>query len=245
MEEKKQFQGYLECDGTIVKISSIEDIERFICRFGKTTNDISELDIDELLNKDGETIIDDCGVCYITNPLLLKRGASIESYKIKEGTLVVSNNAFSFNNGKLKSVFIPDTVVGIGSSAFSNQSLSNLRLSEILIKIGDYAFNNCSNLSSVSLPSTLKYIGKNAFKKCSITQIVIPKSVRTIGAHAFSDNTLLNQVVFEGVPKEISSGIFDNCKSLKTIIVPSGTKDYFVKELFPMEHDIIIEQSEV
>jgi hypothetical protein len=242
MEKKKQFQGYLECDGAIVKISSFEDIESFICRFGKTINDISELDIDKLLNKDGETIIDDCGVCYITNPLILKRGSLIESYKIKEGTLVVSNNAFSFNDGILKSIFIPDTVIGIGHSAFLNQSLSNLRLSEILIKIGDYAFRNCSNLSSVSLPSTLMYIGKEAFYNCSITHIVIPNSVVTIGAHAFSENMLLNQVYFEGVPKEISSGIFDKCKSLKKIIVPSGTKDYFEKELFPMEHDIIIEQ---
>ena len=73
-------------------------------------------------------------------------------------------------------------------------------------------------------------------------EIAIPASVKKIGAHAFINNEKLEKVTFKGIPGQISSGLFDNCKSLKMISVPIGSRDIFIKELFPIDESIIIEQ---
>ena len=86
---ERKIQGYLECDGSIVRISSLEDIKNFITKYGKTVNEISDLELEELTNRDhdaNDCIKDDCGVTYKNNPLVLlsSPGDAIKNYKIKE-----------------------------------------------------------------------------------------------------------------------------------------------------------------
>lgn len=239
---ERKIQGYLECDGTIVKISSLDDIRCFVAKYGKSINDMTETELDELTNKTGEMFSDDCEVRYLSNPLILKCGVQINNYKIKDGTIAISNQAF-MNVTYLNSIYIPDSVLCIGSYAFNcNNGLSTIRISNNLIKIGDYAWGGCEKLSSFIFPPTVKIIGKNAFYKCALKEIILPSSVLKIGAHAFSDNVQLKNVTFEGVPSEISSGVFDNCNSLERISVPKGSRELFIKALFPIDEKIIIEQ---
>ena len=71
---ERKIQGYLECDGSIVRISSLEDIKNFITKYGKTVNEISDLELEELTNQEynaNDCITDDCGVTYKNNPLVL------------------------------------------------------------------------------------------------------------------------------------------------------------------------------
>lgn len=124
---ERKIQGYLECDGSIVRISSLEDIKNFITKYGKTVNEISDLELEELTNRDhdaNDCIKDDCGVTYKNNPLVLLSKPyrrDIENYKIKEGTVAITNKAFNANQGErtlLKNVLIPDSVIAIGELAF-------------------------------------------------------------------------------------------------------------------------------
>ena len=85
---ERKIQGYLECDGSIVRISSLEDIKNFITKYGKTVNEISDLELEELTNQKynaNDCITDDCGVTYKNNPLVLlfkPYRRDIENYKI-------------------------------------------------------------------------------------------------------------------------------------------------------------------
>lgn len=251
MENNKRIiNGYLECDGSIVKITSFEEIKAFITKFGKSISEMTESELDALTEQsdnDEKRIKDDCDVFYLSNPSRLESGARLESYKVQEGTLSIMNNAFRKSaysyNEIMTSVYIPDSVLCIGAYAFyMNRGLQLLRMSNNLIKIGEESFGFCSKLSRIILPNTLQIIGARAFNNCSITEITIPASVRKIGAHAFKGCKSLKYVSFEGIPQQINSGLFDECKSLEKIIVPKTKRDYYIKALFPMDSKLIVEK---
>ena len=145
---ERKIQGYLECDGSIVRISSLEDIKNFITKYGKTVNEISDLELEELTNQKynaNDCITDDCGVTYKNNPLVLlfkPYRRDIENYKIKEGTVAITNEAFYSNDIRisLKNILIPDSVIAIGESAFYRCRIGQLKLPASLRYIGRYAF---------------------------------------------------------------------------------------------------------
>ena len=252
METKKSIHGYLECDDTIAKISSFEDIQQFVNKFGKSIAEITEAELDELTTKEGEVEQDDCGVGYLSNPYILKCGPRkhsvyppLESYKVKDNTIATSGHAFDASKrdiASLKAISMPDSLIVIGHQSFRyNQLLSLVKLSKSLIKIGDYAFYHCSHLLDIILPESLKIIGLGSFQSCALSSLTIPASVTTIRSHAFSECHDLKVIEFKGIPTTIGSGIFDKCEKIEKIIVPQGSRNYFVKELFPITDISIVE----
>ena len=225
---ERKIQGYLECDGSIVRISSLEDIKNFITKYGKTVNEISDLELEELTNRDhdaNDCIKDDCGVTYKNNPLVLLSKPNyrdIENYKIKEGTVAITNKAFNANQGErtlLKNVLIPDSVIAIGELAFCNCCIEQLRF-----------------------PASLRYIGSYAFHQNEIKSISFPKNIQKIGSYAFARCEQLERIEFNGLPKSIGSEVFSGCKALKEIVIPQGSSDFFEKELFPISRELFIEK---
>ena len=160
---ERKIQGYLECDGSIVRISSLEDIKNFITKYGKTVNEISDLELEELTNQKynaSDCITDDCGVTYKNNPLVLlfkPYRRDIENYKIKEGTVAIVNGAFSphtkWGRAQLKNILIPDSVIAIGKKAFSVCRIGQLKLPDSLRYIGSFAFdwNELKSISSLKI----------------------------------------------------------------------------------------------
>ena len=130
---ERKIQGYLECDGSIVRISSLDDIKNFITKYGKTVNEISDLELEELTNQKynaNDCITDDCGVTYKNNPLVLlfkPYRRDIENYKIKEGTVAIANRVF-IGGTWLKNILFPDSVIAIGESAFYRCRIGQLKL---------------------------------------------------------------------------------------------------------------------
>ena len=145
---KRTIYGYLECDGVIVRISSIEDIKSFLSKYGKTIDDIPENELDELTRKNSspkDLFTDDCKISYTENPLILQFGTCIENYKIKDGTIAIADEAFKLSgwsrNASLavKKIQFPDTIIAIGQSAFANKrNLTQINLPKTLISIGEY-----------------------------------------------------------------------------------------------------------
>lgn len=253
METTKNIQGYLECDGTITKISSWEDIEQLMIKYEKSKTEISEAELDELTTKEDEVQQDDCGIGYLSNPTILKYGprkhggySPLESYKVKDNTIAISDCAFDPGKGDyacLQAISMPDSLLVIGNRSFYyNQFLSLVSLSNSLIKIGDYAFYHCLHLSIITFPKSLKIIGSGSFGGCSFSSLSIPASVTTIRSHAFSECHDLKKIEFKGIPTIIGSGIFDKCEKIEQIIVPQGYKNYFTKALFPINEIKIIEK---
>lgn len=259
MEQEIKIQGYLECNGSIIKIMSLDDVKNFVLNYGKAVNEITEDELDKLacVKWDGENEYkDDLGVCYISNPHVLYKFRFSKSgvYKVEDGTVAVAKEAVSYKiNGNKKWTDIDylrlaDTVLIIGTAAFcinktaqNVNGLGHIDLSSSLIKIGDRAFENCRRLNEIIFPETLKYIGVKAFSGCDFSSVVIPSGVKRIGSCVFSDNEKLKSVIFKGTPEIMGSGIFDNCP-IEEIKIPKGSIDYFEKELYPISKDKFIEE---
>lgn len=98
---------------------------------------------------------------------------NLKEVVIKEGNIVIPNNAFFGSN--LEQIIIPASVKTIGNSAFySNKNLKNIifkensSLSEIgkeAFMIPSYAATNAINIEYLELPNSVITIGSNAFYK--------------------------------------------------------------------------------
>mgnify|MGYP003517095652 CR=1 FL=1 len=224
---ERKIQGYLECDGSIVRISSLEDIKNFITKYGKTVNEMSDFELEERTYQkynSNDCITYDCGVTYKNNPLVLlsSPGDAIKNYKIKEGTVDLATKLFRCSDKEvpLKNVLIPDSVIAIG----------------------DYAFFNC-NIGQLKFPDSLKHIGTLAFYWNKIKSISFPKKILSIGDSAFGECKELERIEFNGLPKSIGSEVFSGCTALKEIVIPQGSSDFFEEELFPISRELFIEKN--
>ena len=106
--------------------------------------------------------------------------------------------------------------------------------------IASLTFRKCKTLSGVTLPEGLLTIGDAAFSFCSsLRQIQIPASVERIGVAAFCKSGLVT-IRFLGIPRMIEADVFDSCWQLKEIVVPSGSRDVFIRK-FGFPQDKVIE----
>ena len=252
--------GFIELNGELVKISSVEDLKDFAARLGSTFTELSINDFEKLCDKlNGEYKKDDCGVFYSKDGRrLLYAPITSDEYIIKTGTIAISSYAFNwhfFESGgalytyryecqkNINKLFIPNSVIAIGSEAFcDNTAIEKIIVSSNLEYIGNNAFCGCWKMCDFTIPPSLKYIESEAFDRCcnAFTELVLPKSMKHIGSHAFRGCTRLEKVMFSSEIENIGSGIFDGCEKLAKIVVPKGASKKFSEQL-PFFADIITE----
>ena len=104
---------------------------------------------------------------------------------------VTSIYQYTFRNMGITSVYIPDTIKTIGTSAFSNNNLVSLYILSTVLTIGNGAFNS-NKLTSLTIEEGVKTIGANSFKNNKLTEAVIPNSASSIGSCAYCDNPIPN-----------------------------------------------------
>ena len=95
-------------------------------------------------------------------------------------------------NGSTEEVVIPPTYKGlpvfkIGEGAFfDNDKITSVVIPDSVTSIGDRAFYGCNKLTDVTLGNGTDRIEFGAFYYCSsLTSITIPKSVTSVGGYAF------------------------------------------------------------
>jgi hypothetical protein len=255
--------GFIELNGELVKISSVEDLKAFAARLGSAFTELTIPDYERLCEKmQGEYKIDDCGVLYSKDDKkILFAPITSNEYIIKYGTLTIANYAFNWHyyragstldtnryihEKKINQLLIPDSVIAIGSEAFSdNTVIENIIVSQKLEYIGQRAFSGCWKMLDFNLPSTVKYIETEAFDGCNraFRELTIPASVRYIGSHAFRGCLTLEKVILSGPIDKIGSGIFESCDKLSEIVVPKGCVEQF-REQLPFYSEIITEAIE-
>ena len=256
--------GFIELNGELVKISSVEDIKVIANRLGSAFTELRPQDYETLCAKiQGEYVADDCGVLYSKDGRkVFLAPITSKEYIIKSGAIAIASCAFNWHyylyNGKLCSdkrytyekiitkLLIPNSVIAIGGEAFrDNTAINNIIVSRKLEYIGQRAFSGCKMMTGFNLPSTVKYIETEAFDGCwnAFNELTIPASVRHIGSHAFRGCVTLEKVFFAGPIDNIGSGIFEACKNLSEIVVPKGCVEQF-REQLPFYSEIISEASE-
>lgn len=212
---------------------------------------ISATDVDYLNTKItkeemDESFIDEYGARYTSDgKKLIKGPTNIKKYRIKEGTKVISDNAFALFCKDLYSIVIPNSVVSIGVRAFWGcKFLQSIEIPNGVVNIGDYAFAGCSKFHTIIIPDTVYNLGNSVFLKCksllnltlsnNITKIgnsifeecyllqaiTIPEKVTSIGDRAFWDCRSLISVKFGNEIKKIGEFAFTKCESLQSIIIP-------------------------
>ena len=255
--------GFIELNGELVKISSVEDLKALAARLGSAFTELTTQDYENLCKKlKGDFGADDCGVFYSKDgKKVLLAPITSNEYIIKSGTIAIASYAFNWHyylyNGVLYTnkyshekniakLLIPDSVIAIGSEAFSdNIAIENIIVSHKLEYIGQKAFRKKKKMVDFNLPSTVKYIETEAFDGCwnAFKELTIPASVRHIGSHAFRNCLTLEKVLFLEPIEKIGSGIFESCERLSSIVVPKGCLEQF-REQLPFYSRIITETAE-
>ena len=160
-----------------------------------------------------QAIEDEYGVLYSPDGArLIRANQDLISYKIKDGTKVICDEAFSWCVS-LTSIHLPHSLTTIGDEAFYDcRSLTSIHLPESVTSIGDRAFSWCESLTSIHLPESVTSIGDYAFSDCtSLTSIHLPESVNSIGDSAFLDCTSLISIHLPESVISIGSNSFRKC----------------------------------
>ena len=180
----------------------------------------------EVTDEDLENAIEDWyGVKYSKDGVKLLKAPQfyLDSYKIKEGTKVICDNAF-FYCSFLREITLPSSVIEIGNFTFFNcENLSNIELSSSLISVGLEAFSGCCSLSKLVLPSSIMNIGDFAFSNCeSLREITLPSSIISIGIGTFGGCKSLCKVILPTSLINIGDNMFSGCESLYEVLLPSS-----------------------
>ena len=165
------------------------------------------------------------------NGINYEEGFSANTYENGVGKLIFENDVKkiirrTFNDAKIKTIILPDTVNEIENTSFSNLlSLTNIDLGKGLKTVGSNIFKNSVNLKEIlSIDSISNISEETIFNGCGITYIYVPGYMTNIPYAMFKDCVNLTKVVIgEGV-EHIGDEAFANCTSLATVIFPSTLK---------------------
>ena len=100
---------------------------------------------------------------YIDSYLIRINTTLTGVYKVKEGTKVIADGAFS-NCSALDKIILSESVYSIGRRAFAGcRDIKNILLSRDLKRIGEEAFEGCMMLKEILIPDMVDEIDYNAF----------------------------------------------------------------------------------
>ena len=250
----KSINGYIEVDGIINKVTSVDDLKQVVQSLGKDFTELNEAEFKKLTSKyvyqrDDKTCFgDDCRVMYKDKHLIRSFANDLGEYKIINGTLVVQDNAcytalktrvYIYN---IKSIIFPSSLIAIGDRAFGCNEVNDIYFSDSIQYIGLGAFSKCNCIKGkLVLPKELRFLETSAFRYCSgISSVVFSDKIEVIGSHVFAQCTSLKSVYIPNSVKLVGSGVFDDCFALESIYIPKGSKEKF-SEFFPLLTDKLVE----
>ena len=138
---------------------------------------------------------------------------------------------YSSDAPKIKDVIIPSTLDGnpvasISARAFQNTKLESVIIPDSVDTIGEEAFSRCYYLTSVKLPKNLTRIWKFAFENCSISNLGLPDGLEIISDYAFWGNQKIPSIYIPKSVWYIGEAAFAGEIGLKEFSVSSENEDY-------------------
>lgn len=140
---------------------------------------------------------------------------------LPEHITYISPKAF-YNQKKLQTIALPDSLMGIGVLCFADSGLKEIALPNSVEWVSAGMFHNCFNLQSVKLGGQTISIKDDAFNRCSaLKSLQLPTSLKEIGERAFSDSGLEIALLPQGLEK-IGKEAFAGCQNLRSCFVPNS-----------------------
>lgn len=127
-------------------------------------------------------------------------------------------------------------VTAIGENAFENCRVTSVKIPNSIRDIRSYAFKGCS-LKSVDIPSSVMEIGKEAFRNNPLTKIELSENIFYIGDYAFASCNLKKITVLCRIAKRKEHGIYYNTNP-RGIFVNNPIEEAFFEQYIniPMDH---------
>lgn len=183
---------------------------------------------------------DEFGVKYSNDKKKLLWANNIEGdYTILEGTRVLCDDSFSWNND-LIAVHMPDSVLVVGKDAFKNcKFLKNVAISNSIKVMDEGAFWGCDSLTRINIPKHLMKLGEGVFGMCDC-EIINSSNLYKVQDRALysADMKVLlhypakkNAFILPKSVTIINDFAFFGCASLSTISIPETIK-YIGKSAF-------------
>jgi hypothetical protein len=175
------------------------------------------------------------GVLYIGNALIEAKTDLEGTYKVKEGTTILADTAFS-KCTDLTGIQLPSSVKSIDGDAIRCDSLTSIEVASgnayfssedgVLFnqdKTTLIQYPRGSTSESYTVPSGVKTIGSQSFY-CArgLQKLIIPESVTTIGRYAFGVCSSLKDVTLSKGLERIETYAFNSCSALTAITIPEG-----------------------
>lgn len=226
-------------EGELVLPDGMTEIpERAFCEFSGLTNiiipdSVTKIGADaflgtEFYNNDENW---ENGVLYCGKYLIKSKEEDLGNTGIKEGTLVIADEAFKNSKNLPDEILFPDSLITIGDKAFSNTGLVKLTIGENVEHIGKGAFYS-------QQLTELKYYAINANTDIKVgdydisgtpfgaddeVKLTIGHNVKNLPTGVFS-HLLVKEVVFEGVSvcESIGDYAFYDCPWLTSIEIPNS-----------------------
>ena len=152
-------------------------------------------------------------------------GGLTGTYSIPSG--VTSIGGYSFEECKLTSVTIPDSVTSIGNGAFSyslNLDSVPFGASPGITSIGEDAFFYCPQLTSVTIPASVASVGQGAFYYCSdLTTAIFAGNAPTMGSNVFGQNAAGFDVEYYNGATGFTTPTWDGYPTLEEAVVGGVT----------------------
>lgn len=136
------------------------------------------------------------------------------SFKAVSGGIEITGIANENASGEYS---IPDTidgkpVISIGERAFyNNKKIKSIILPETLKTINDHAFSGCTSISRITIPKSVIKIGNSAFSPCNnLSAVYIASTDISVDNYAFSNS--YNRKVELTIYAPSSTGLKDKAK---------------------------------
>lgn len=180
-------------------------------------------------------ITDEYGVIFSSDGTRLLKATDAfvaTDYKIKRGTKVICDGAFSKfwlrSPFDITSITIPNTLIKIGNNAFARCiKLNSITIHNGLTTIKSGAFFRCKSLTEIRIPNSVVEMGAGVFYSCeNLTSIIISNNVIKIGKDTFAECTKLSSITIPNSVSDISLDAFNGCENLTSINVEVNNSHY-------------------
>lgn len=234
----------------VIEIHNAEDLENLSQTIRNIQSNVVVNNIEDLLasqTNDIEDLLASETNIYNKNTFLVEENGVLrytvihyDDVIIPDEVKAISCSAFSnerFDTGKLKQVYIGDSVEFIECMAFHRcESLENVHIGSNVREIESLAFCMCNSLQSFSVDEQNKYftvIDGDLYSNTSLIRyaagksdsiFVMPSHISSMEEGAFEGASHLTRVVLSDNVKKISECAFNDCPNLSEVVIPNSVK---------------------